>query len=78
VESKHPGVLASQWIPEDPALWQVENYPDFLAARRELLAGAANSFLAGLRSAAAPDPSATLERITMVVDAPDDQDSRAK
>jgi hypothetical protein len=76
-ESKHPGVLASQWIPEDPALWEIGKYTDFLAARRELLADAANSFLAGLRSAASPDTSATLERITMVVDAPDDQDSRA-
>ena len=33
-----------RWIPDDPALWQVERYPDFLAARRELLASAANAF----------------------------------
>jgi len=77
VESKHPGVLASQWIPEDPVLWEIEAYPDFLAARRELLASAANTFLAGLRSAASPDTSATLERVAMVADAPDDEDSRA-
>jgi hypothetical protein len=58
-------------------LWEVENYTDFLAARRELLAGTANSFLAGLRSSALPDTSTTLERTTMVADVPDDQDSRA-
>ena len=44
-EAKHPDVLASHWIPTDPALWKIENYRDFLAARRELLAKAANAFL---------------------------------
>lgn len=42
VESKHPGALASQWIPEERELWKIENYPDFLEARRELLAAEAN------------------------------------
>lgn len=45
VEKSHPGVLASQWIPTDSALWTVERYLDFLAARRDLLASAANSLL---------------------------------
>ena len=34
VESNHPGVLASQWVPTDPELWRIENYLDFLAERR--------------------------------------------
>jgi len=42
VEAKHPGALASQWIPMDPALWTIERYPDFLEARKELLAAEAN------------------------------------
>ena len=50
VEAKNPGVLASQWIPTDPTLWTIDRYPDFLAARRELLAEAAQSFLDELRS----------------------------
>jgi len=50
VEEKNPGVLASQWIPTDPDLWTVDRYPDFLEARRELLAEAAQSFLEELRS----------------------------
>ncbi len=54
VEARHPGALASQWIPQDPALWRIDRYPDFLAARRELLAAAANSFLGQLRSGDAP------------------------
>ena len=45
VEKNHPGALASQWIPEDPTLWKVENYHEFLAARRHLLANAANKLL---------------------------------
>ena len=44
-EAKHPGVLASHWIPMDENLWKIENYRDFLAARRKLLAQAANDFL---------------------------------
>ncbi|MGD9526410.1 MAG: DUF262 domain-containing protein [Pseudonocardia sp.] len=47
-------VLRSQWIPDDPKLWQVENYPQFLAARRELLAGAANDFLDQLLAGTRP------------------------
>ena len=31
---KTPGAVESHWIPMDPELWQIENYPDFLAARR--------------------------------------------
>lgn len=44
-EQQHPGVLATHWIPSDPALWNVQHYRDFLAARRELLAQATNGFL---------------------------------
>lgn len=51
-EAKHPGVIASHWIPMDPALWRVERYRDFLAARRALLAQAANEFLDSLAAGA--------------------------
>ena len=36
VDSKHPGVLESQWVPIDPELRRIENYLDFLAERRRL------------------------------------------
>ncbi len=42
VEAKHPGALASQWIPTDPLLWKVENYREFLEARKVLLAAEMN------------------------------------
>ena len=45
VEAKWPGALRSQWIPEDPDLWRLENYRDFLEARRRLLAEEANGRL---------------------------------
>ncbi|MGI5875479.1 MAG: GmrSD restriction endonuclease domain-containing protein [Dethiobacteria bacterium] len=45
IERNHPGALASQWVPMDPELWKVENYREFLTARRCLLAEAANRFL---------------------------------
>jgi hypothetical protein len=41
--AKRPGAIESHWIPGDPRLWQVENYPGFLAARRELLAKASST-----------------------------------
>ncbi len=42
IEAKHPGALASQWIPADPLLWKIENYRDFLEERKVLLAKEAN------------------------------------
>lgn len=48
IEAAHPGALQSQWIPQDPALWRIERYGDFVEARKELLADATNSCLASL------------------------------
>jgi hypothetical protein len=41
-EARHPGGLASQWIPADPKLWKLENYRAFLEERRKLLAAETN------------------------------------
>lgn len=48
IEASHPGALASQWIPDDPALWRIENFRDFLEARKILLAQEANLRMAEL------------------------------
>ena len=56
---KHPGAVESHWIPMDPNLWKVDNYRDFLEARRELLAAAANDFLDSLLEGALPEAQAT-------------------
>jgi hypothetical protein len=56
IEKRYPGALASQWIPMDRRLWRMENYLEFLAAREQLLAEAANGFLAGLLAGAVSTP----------------------
>ena len=50
VETAYPTdhVLASQWIPNDPELWKIENYRDFLEARKVLLAEEMNRRMAEL------------------------------
>lgn len=48
IEEKHEGALRSQWIPMDPELWRIDNYRDFLEARRVLLAEETNARLAEL------------------------------
>ncbi|HOO44673.1 MAG TPA: DUF262 domain-containing protein [Deltaproteobacteria bacterium] len=42
VENAHPGTLASQWIPDDSTLWKIENFREFLEARKSLLAEEVN------------------------------------
>lgn len=48
IEAAHPGALASQWIPEDPALWKIENFREFLEARKTLLSAEVNQRMAEL------------------------------
>jgi hypothetical protein len=61
--SKQPGAVESHWIPMDRELWRVERYRDFLAARRALLAKAANGFLDGLIAGTVLESPAMGERI---------------
>ncbi len=61
--NKHPGAIESHWIPMDRMLWRVENYTGFLAARRELLAQAANDFLDSLAKGSVPDIVAIAESV---------------
>lgn len=60
-----PEARRSQWIPDDPALWQIGRHHEFFAARRELLAEAANGFLDRLLRGA--HPWSRLEPIEVVV-----------
>jgi hypothetical protein len=65
-EEAFPGVLASQWIPTDPELWRYENYREFLAERRRLLAEAANEFLDSLYAGQVPESQVTPEAPTPI------------
>ena len=42
IEKAHPGALASQWIPMDPTLWKIEEFREFLEARKAMLAAELN------------------------------------
>jgi len=45
VKLKFPKALVLQCIPEDPELWKIENYEQFLEERRKMLAKNLNGFL---------------------------------
>jgi hypothetical protein len=65
VERAQPGALASQWVPNDTSLWDLDRYPEFLEARRQLLATAANRFLAHLESGAPAQPLPAAAPVTV-------------
>ena len=67
---KSPGALESHWIPMDRDLWRLDRYPDFLTARRELIAAAANDFMDSLLGGRVPETPVVatgLEREAVVV-----------
>jgi hypothetical protein len=45
VQETYPGALEAQFVPMDESLWTVEKFPEFLAARRELIADGINVFM---------------------------------
>ena len=48
IEERYPGALSAQFVPIEPELWKVERFPDFLAARREIMSRKLNEFMASL------------------------------
>lgn len=74
---KNPRSIESHWIPMDPDLWRIENYRDFLKARRELLAEAANQFLDSLLEGSVPESEhvgSVLDRSGTVFGGPQSED----
>lgn len=47
-KSKFPSALSKQCIPEDPALWEMSAFEQFLSARRSILSEELNRFLTGI------------------------------
>jgi hypothetical protein len=73
----HPDAVGSHWIPMDPDLWKVENYPAFLEARRELLTAAANDFFHELRNGSlASDTEEEKAMVGVSVVSTDDDEAR--
>lgn len=61
--AKHPGAVESHWLPTDPELWKIENYEQFLDARRKLLAEAANGFLGQLVKGVVPESAVAVDAL---------------
>lgn len=61
IEAKYPGALQKQFIPLNEALWELEQYPQFLQRRRELIAKAFNNQMASLLQNSESKKHQTLE-----------------
>ena len=73
VAERQPGALESQWIPTDPDLWHADRYREFVAARQELLVGAANAFLDELRDGRSQETPDLVALPAVVVGEADDR-----
>lgn len=49
IKNQYPEALEQQLIPDNPTLWDIQMYDDFLTARRKKIADAVNSFLEDLK-----------------------------
>ena len=50
VQTNYPEALSSQLIPNNPKLWEIENYEDFIDARRRLIRDHLNKYIESLNS----------------------------
>ena len=50
IREKYPHALESQLIPNNPELWEIDNFSEFLEVRRKLIADGMNSFLETYRT----------------------------
>jgi hypothetical protein len=63
VQDKHPKALERQFVPENPELWKLENYEEFLQKRREKLSTAINEFIEGLKTTREPEGGESIEEL---------------
>lgn len=61
VKERFPKALALQCIPDQPELWKLENYEQFLEKRREMLTTNINDFLNTITLTEEPEAPATIE-----------------
>lgn len=71
VKERFPDSLALQCVPEDPALWEIENYQAFLHERRTMLAKHLNEFLTRITETKPSQAPVTLEE--MIAEGEDDE-----
>lgn len=63
VKDKHPKALERQFVPENPELWKLENYEQFLQKRREKLSTAINEFIEDLKTTKEPEDGESIEEL---------------
>lgn len=63
VKERYPGALERSLIPENPNLWEVENYEAFLRQRRRLIADAINDYMTNLLAEKSTDGPDVMELI---------------
>lgn len=61
VKAHYPAALDLQCIPEEPDLWTIERYEDFLQVRRGRLASGINAYLSDLTETTSSTSPATIE-----------------
>src|SRR4051812_46257302 len=66
IRTQFPKALTLQSIPTDEDLWRVENFPEFLSARRKMLAAELNAFLTGITQS--PEPTAPTSIDDLIAD----------
>ncbi|OYU51936.1 MAG: hypothetical protein CFE27_08685 [Alphaproteobacteria bacterium PA1] len=71
VLERAPQALKLQSIPMNSELWELENYQDFLAERRDILAKELNEFLAGVATTEATNSAMSLEDMIAIGEADD-------
>lgn len=70
VETQYPGALQKQFVPLDSTLWRLENYPDFLSQRRELISAAFNRRMESLVAEAEPPGELSLDDLVLAGEGP--------
>jgi predicted HTH transcriptional regulator len=63
VKAKFPKALELQCIPEDPELWKIENYEQFLEERRQMLAKHLNTFFENITATGETVAPVSLEEL---------------
>lgn len=63
VAEDYPEALQSQFIPMEEELWQIENYEDFLAKRRQSIADAVNDYMDDLQIGTRDDEQESVEEL---------------
>lgn len=60
ISKKYPRALENQFIPNNPALYKIENYESFLVERRKIIANSINQFLKDLKEKGNHIPKETI------------------